>query len=60
MTTWPASLFEFAWFPNREDQLRDLAQQAEPEDWEYHHSHSDYEHPILFNYLRVLLRTPCR
>ena len=52
MQSWPEDLFDFAWFPNRDDQLRDLAEQAEGEEWQYQHSPNMYEFPILFNYIR--------
>ena len=52
MQEWPEDLFDFAWFPNRDVQLHELASLAEDEDWQYRHSPSDHEYPILFNYLR--------
>lgn len=53
---WPKDLFEFAWFPERDDRLRELAEHAEPEDWSYQHTESEYAHPILFNYVRYTYR----
>jgi hypothetical protein len=53
---WPDDLFEFGWFPEREERLAELAAVAEPEDWNYHHTTSDRPYPILFNYLRYTYR----
>lgn len=50
-TGWPKNLFDFAFFPERNDRLRELAELAEPEDWSYHHTESEYQYPILFNYI---------
>lgn len=52
MDTWPEDLFEFAWFPNRDQQLQDLAEQVEEEDWNYYNTDTEHERPILFNYIR--------
>ena len=52
MQQWPQALFDFAWLPNLDEQLRELAELAEPEDWTYHNSPNEYEFPILYNYLR--------
>ena len=56
MQSWPEDLFEFAWFPNRDDQLRELADQAEEEDWQYQYTPKEYAVPILFNYIRYTYR----
>ena len=48
---WPANLYQFAWFHDREDRLQDLAQMAEPEEWSYQNSPNEHSHPVLFNYL---------
>ena len=56
MQDWPEDLFEFAWFPNREDQLQQLADLAEEEDWQYQYTCNEHEFPILFNYLRYTYR----
>lgn len=53
---WPEDLFDFAFIPVVDDQLRDLAGLAEGEDWTYQHTHSDHPYPILFNYVRYTYR----
>ena len=60
MQDWPEDLFEFAWFPNRPHQLRELANLAEPEEWEYQYTATEFELPILFNYLRYTYRQLAR
>jgi hypothetical protein len=32
---WPGDLWDFAFFPERDRALRELAELAEPEDWTY-------------------------
>ena len=44
-------LYQFAYIPRITKQLEQLAQLAEPEDWTYQHTPSDYPKPILFNYI---------
>ncbi len=56
MTTWPEDLFEFAFIPGMDTRLQELADEAEPEDWSYHHTESDHPLPILFNYTRYTYR----
>jgi hypothetical protein len=58
MQAWPNDLFDFAWFPDRDSQFKELAQLSEDEDWEYHNSENPggYEAPILFNYIRYTYR----
>lgn len=51
MQPWPDYIFDFAWFHERDDQLRDLAEQAEEEDWQYKHKPNEHQFPILFNYI---------
>ncbi|MBD2425894.1 DUF3825 domain-containing protein [Phormidium sp. FACHB-1136] len=55
---WPEELFDFAYFPNINELLQELAEEAEPEDWEYKNtsSHGGYELPILFNYIKYTYR----
>lgn len=48
---WPYSLYDFAWFQDRDDRLQELVCLAEPEEWGYQSTLSDHKHPILFNYL---------
>lgn len=53
---WPEDLFDFAWFAERDDRLRDLSELAEQEDWTYQHTESEHAYPILFNYVRYTYR----
>lgn len=53
---WPDGLFDFGFFPDLPDRLKDLAGEAEPEDWEYHKTATDYPNPILYNYIRYTYR----
>lgn len=48
----PRTLSEFALIPHLDERLRELAELAEPEDWDYKHTHTEYKFPILRNYLR--------
>jgi len=52
LSPWPEDLFDFGFIPGIGDQLRDLANEAEREDWEYLHTHSEYPFPVLYNYIR--------
>ncbi|PTX93464.1 hypothetical protein DB345_17810 [Spartobacteria bacterium LR76] len=52
MNTWPEDFFEFAYIPEINQQLTALAELAEPEDWDYHHTPSIHPHPVLHNYVR--------
>ena len=57
MDEWPANLYyDFAFFLDRTDRLRDLTKIAEPEDWGYQHTESEFDQPILFNYLGYTYR----
>ena len=47
--SWPDDLFDFAWLPKREGQLRKIAEQAEPKEWQYKLTPQEYEFPILCN-----------
>jgi len=49
---WPQDLFDFAWIPDFDDRLQELAKKAEPEDWDYHNPPSSHPVPILYNYIR--------
>ncbi len=55
-TPWPEDLFDFAYIPEINDNLRRLAELAEQEDWSYHNSPSEYPYPILYNYIRYTYR----
>ena len=52
MPTWPEDLFQFAFVPDTDSQLKALAEEAEPEDWGYQYTQSDHPYPILYNYVR--------
>ena len=56
MQSWPEELFDFAWIPGIDDRLRELADQAEKEDWQYQNTGNDHEFPILYNYIRYTYR----
>lgn len=56
MELWPSDLFDFAFIPEINDQLPNLAEKSEPEDWEYQYTTSDYQLPILYNYIRYTYR----
>lgn len=56
MSTWPEDFFDFAYVPECDTNLAELAAEAEDEDWEYHNTHSDRPLPILFNYIRYTYR----
>ena len=49
---WPEALFQFAYFPERDARIRELAEMAEEENWGYNRTTSEYERPVLFNFLR--------
>jgi hypothetical protein len=55
-TGWPNELFDFAFIPEINDQLGELAKLAEDEDWSYHYTKSEHPYPILFNYIRYTYR----
>jgi hypothetical protein len=52
VTIWPIDLFDFAYIPERDQRLHDLAELAEAEDWTYHNTRNDHAYPILYNYIR--------
>lgn len=52
LTTWPDEFRDLVMMPRMADHLQDLADLVESEDWEYQNSQSEYERPILSNYLR--------
>lgn len=56
MPTWPDDLLQFAFIPETNDRLAELAAEAEGEDWEYHNTQSQYPRPILYNYVRYTYR----
>lgn len=52
MPTWPEDLFQFAFVPEPNDRMAELAELSEDEDWDYHNSATPHPRPILFNYVR--------
>jgi hypothetical protein len=56
MSTWPDDFFEFAFIPDLDSKVIELAEQAEPEDWDYHNTSLSRPYPILFNYIRYTYR----
>lgn len=55
-TPWPEDLFDFAFIPDVDDQLGELTELAEEEDWSYHHTEGEHPYPILFNFIRYSYR----
>ena len=53
---WLEDLFEFGWFPDRDDRLGEPVGLAEQEDWDCQQTESDYQYPSLFNYVRYTCR----
>jgi hypothetical protein len=56
MPTWPEDLLQFAFIPEQNDRLTELAEDAEQEDWEYHNTPTQFTRPILYNYVRYTYR----
>lgn len=48
---WPLELRDFAWIQDFEEAISDLAELAEPEDWDYHNTPTDRRRPVLRNYV---------
>lgn len=48
----PEELFDFAFIPGWDEKLDQLAELAEPENWDYQFTDADGKRPILANYLR--------
>lgn len=53
---WHDDLFGFAYIPGMDDRLKELAEIAEPEDWDYHRMAKEHPFPVLFNYIRFTYR----
>ena len=51
MAQYPERLLDFAYFGPLAQKLDALANIAEPEDWDYKHTPSDRQKPVLYNYL---------
>lgn len=49
---WAEDFFDFAWVPDINASLQDLAKDAEDEDWTYQNLSSDRTLPVLYNYIR--------
>lgn len=49
--TIPNNLYDFAFIPDFESRVQELASMVEPEDWDYKHTVQTKEKPILYNYL---------
>lgn len=56
MSTWPDKLFDLAYFPSLDDKLDDLSGLAETENWDYQHSSTSHNKPVLYNYLQNTYR----
>ena len=56
MAEWPDDLYDFAFLPEMDGRLKDLADIAEEEDWSYQHTPTDHLYPILFNFIRYTYR----
>src|SRR5262249_33359851 len=52
MPTWPEELLQFAFVPDPNARLADLANLCETEDWDYHNTDTHHTRPILYNYVR--------
>jgi hypothetical protein len=52
MPTWPEDLFQFAFVPEPNDRMAELAELSEEEDWDYHNTPTPHPRPILYNYVR--------
>lgn len=52
----PEDFYDFAFMPKFEENIDYLMQMAEPEDWDYKHTPSAQNHPILRNYIRYTYR----
>ncbi|MBD3159782.1 MAG: DUF3825 domain-containing protein [Candidatus Lokiarchaeota archaeon] len=49
-------LFDFAYFHERDEALRNLADMAEPEDWSSSEALEEWTHPVLFHYLKYTFK----
>ncbi|WP_207264428.1 DUF3825 domain-containing protein [Desulfovibrio sp. Huiquan2017] len=52
MAAFPEILFDFAFFPRFDENIDQLSELAETEDWGYQNTESDYALPVLRNYVR--------
>lgn len=56
MNGWPDDFFDFAFIPETDDKLKELADEAEQEDWSYHNTPSTHPYPVLYNFVRYTYR----
>lgn len=45
---WPQNFHDLVFFPSVDEKIGDLAQLAEPEEWDYHNVPVDHDNPILY------------
>lgn len=45
-------LLNFAFIPEFQTALQELKKMAEPEDWSYQNTPSEYDYPVLYNYIQ--------
>lgn len=53
---WQDDLLGFAFIPAFDEQLGNLSDLAEEEDWTYQHTPSEHPYPVLYNYIRYTYR----
>lgn len=53
---WPEDFFAFAFVPDMDASLQNLAKDAEAEDWAYQNTSADRPLPVLYNYIRYTYR----
>ena len=56
MTEWPDDICDFAFIPDPVVRIKELSEEAEQEDWSYHHTETEHHHPLLFNFIRYAYR----
>lgn len=49
MTEWPSRLYDLVFFPSVNERLDELAEIAEPEEWNCRNIEEENHKPILFN-----------
>jgi hypothetical protein len=49
---WPQELFDLVFIPHMDERLDELADIAEPEEWAYQHTQTNYQKPVLYNYIQ--------
>ncbi|MEZ5444974.1 MAG: DUF3825 domain-containing protein [Gammaproteobacteria bacterium] len=53
---WPEDLFSLVFIPHIDQRLEELEKLAEPEDWSYRNTATNYTRPVLYNYLKYTYR----